>query len=245
MSLTQLYPLAGTQPVDVDGEGAREALERLYRIPSRPWLRVNLVASVNGSAAGTDGTSTGLTNRTDRKILGAIRRLADVVLVGASSVRAEGYLLPRTAALAVVTGSGDLTGHRIPPGLEPGRLLVICPEQARGRVRSSLGGASAEIIAAEAQDSAVSPSAIIAALHGRGLSSIVCEGGPQLASALLSAGLVDELCLTTSPLLTAARLPMLPGVAAGRRLRLSQLLVDESDALYARWSVPDRPATGK
>ena len=58
------------------------------------------------------------------------------------------------------------------------------------------------------------------------------------------AGLVDELCLTTSPLLTAALLPMLPGVASERRLRLSQLLVDESDALYARWSVPVRPATG-
>jgi riboflavin biosynthesis pyrimidine reductase len=245
VSLTRLYPLGGMQPIDVDGEGARAALEELYRVPGRPWLRINLVASVNGSAGGADGTSTGLTNRTDRKILGAIRRLADVVLVGASSVRAEGYLLPRTAVLAVVTGTGDLTGHRMPPDVEHGRLLVICPPSAVDRVRSSLGSASADVFAVPAAGTIVSPDAIIGALHARGLSSIVCEGGPQLAAQLVTAGLADELCLTTSPLLGGALLPMLPGVARARRLRLSQLLVDEADALYARWAISAQQATAR
>jgi riboflavin biosynthesis pyrimidine reductase len=244
VSLTRLYPLGGTQPVDVDGDGARAALEQLYRVPGGPWLRINLVASVNGSVVGADGTSSGLTSRTDRKILGAIRRLADVVLVGASSVRAEGYLLPRTAPLAVVTGSGDLTGHRIPADVERGRLIVICPQTAVDRVRASLNGASADIVAVNGVGPVVPADAITAALHGRGHSSIVCEGGPQLAAQLVTAGLADELCITTSPTLTGTLLAMLP-VSSETPLRLSQLLVDESDALYARWSLPTKPTTRK
>lgn len=246
MSLTRLYPTksgtAAAESIDLDADGAREALAELYRIPNPQWLRINLVASVNGSAAGTDGTSNTLTSRTDRKILGAIRRLSDVVLVGASSVRAEGYLLPRTAPLAVVTGSGDLTGHRIPADVERGRLIVICPEAALPRVRSSLGGASVEIITVPGIGS-VEPRHIVEALRERGFASIVCEGGPQLAVQLVNADLVDEVCLTTSPVLSGMRLPMLGGVEGARRLRLSQLLLDESDALYARWSLPERPAS--
>lgn len=241
MSLTRLYPAAAASPdpVDLDADGARQVLAELYRIPRPSWLRINLVASVNGSAAGTDGTSNTLTSRTDRKILGAIRRLSDVVLVGASSVRAEGYLLPRTAPLAVVTGSGDLSGHRIPADVAPGRLIVLCPQSALPTVHASLGGASAEIIPVPG-GGALDPGQIVRSLRERGLASIVCEGGPQLAVQLVNAGLVDEVCLTTSPVLSGMRLPMLGGVGSDRRLSLAQLLVDEADALYARWMLPAR-----
>jgi riboflavin biosynthesis pyrimidine reductase len=234
MRLTRLLPGPATG-FDLDAADATAVLDGLYRPPRRRWLRLNLVASVNGNAAGADGTSDTLTSRTDRRILGAIRRNADVVLVGASSVRAEGYFLPRSAPLAILTGSGDLTGHRIPADVEEGRIVVLCPPAASARARASLGGAAAAIV--ELDGPRIEPRAALTALHGRGHESVVCEGGPSLAAQLLDAELVDELCLSTSPRIVPGEFPVLPGLALGHPLLLDQLLVDEDGLLYARWVI--------
>lgn len=230
MTLRSLLP---GQEADVD----LDALADLYRPPRARWLRLNVIASVNGSVAGSDGTSQSLTNRTDRKILGVIRRAADLVLVGASSVRAEGYFLPRSARLAILTGSGDLTGHRIPADVAPGRILILCPPEAVGMVRATLGGAAIEIV--ELPGPRIDPADAAAALHRLGHESIVCEGGPTLAAQLLDADLVDELCLSTSPQLLPLRVPVLPNLAAGKHLQLAHLLLDEESTLYARWVLRD------
>ncbi|MEO6505562.1 MAG: dihydrofolate reductase family protein [Terrimesophilobacter sp.] len=246
MSLTRVYPVATgdrvPETVDLKEADARDRLASLYSTPHREWLRLNFVTSITGNAAGTDGTSDPLSSRTDRAVLGVIRRLSDVVLVGASSVRAEGYLLPRTTPLAVITGSGNLTGHRIPADIASGRLLVICPGAVARRVRSEVPSA-VDVIPIVSESGVVPVEQILAALRARGLSNIVCEGGPTLAAHLVTANLVDELCLTTSPTLGELRLPMLSGAVEDCMLSLAQLLVDESDALYARWMFPGRPAT--
>lgn len=227
MSLRSLLPRREAEDVDPD------ALPDLYRPPRARWLRLNFIASVNGSVAGPDGTSESLTNRTDRRILGVIRRAADIVLVGASSVRTEGYFLPRTAPLAILTGSGDLTGHRIPVDVEAGRIVVLCPPEAIGTLHASLGGAAVEVV--ELAGPRIDPAVAVAALHRLGHSSIVCEGGPTLAAELLEADLVDELCLSMSPQLLPLRAPMLTGLAVARPVRLEQLLLDDESTLYARW----------
>jgi riboflavin biosynthesis pyrimidine reductase len=177
VTLRSLLPALATD-IDLDVD-----LDGLYLPSRRRWLRLNFIASVNGSVAGVDGTSQSLTNRTDRRILGAIRRAADVVLVGASSVRTEGYFLPRSAPLAVLTGSGDLSGHRIPADVAPGRVVVLCPPAAVATVRSSLGAAAIDVV--ELAGPRIDPGSAIAALHDRGHDSIGCEGGPSLAAQLL------------------------------------------------------------
>jgi riboflavin biosynthesis pyrimidine reductase len=231
VNLTRLLP----QPpltIDTTADDAAARLEELY--PSEAtWLRINMIASLNGSAVGVDGTSNTLTSRVDRRILGAIRRQSDIVLVGATSIRNEGYLMPRTAALAVVTASGDLEGNRIPGDLEPGRLIVVCPSHAAARVRKHLPG-SVDIV--ETGDARPDAAGIVNALRDRGYRRIVCEGGPNLAAQLLDAGLADELCLSTSPQTVPSVLPVLPG-RLQHWFALTQLLVDEDGALYARWQV--------
>ncbi|MDP3209548.1 MAG: hypothetical protein Q8M65_10400 [Rhodoglobus sp.] len=109
MILTRVHPGPAER---VDAASDRDRLLELYRADPGS-LRLNLVADISGSAAGTDGTSDGLTSRSDRKVLGVIRELSDVVLVGAASVRAEGYQLPRRSRLAILTSTGDLGGHRL------------------------------------------------------------------------------------------------------------------------------------
>lgn len=214
-------------------------VDQLYSTPRATWLRINLVLSVDGSVVGSDGTSNSLTGGADRKVLGAIRRAADVVLVGASSVRAEGYQLPKAAPLAVVTASGDLGGHSFADA-EPGRLLVLCPPDAVAAVERS--APHAQIIKVDAPAGRIAPETIVSALRDRGYQSIVCEGGPALATQLLAAGLVDELCLSTSPVIAGtAHAPF--GEAATSAslrpvsLRLTQLLMDEAGFQFARWAV--------
>jgi riboflavin biosynthesis pyrimidine reductase len=235
MILRRVHPTPGGT-IDLEAADAREQLLDWYRPPSADWLRLNLVSTVNGSAAGSDGTSDTITSETDRRILGAIRDHSDVVLVGAASVRAEGYRVPKNSRLAVLTSRGELEGHRVAADALD-RLIVICPPAVSAGIREVFPGATvlnAALVDPERSDSALSVASSIAALRDRGFASIVCEGGPNLAGQLLNERLVDELCLTVSPLLTTTALP-LPTTEA--RLTLSQLLIDESSSMYSRWTV--------
>lgn len=236
MILTRVVP-PGDVPLQLDVPDDRAHLVELYRPERSEWLRLNLIGSVSGSAVGSDGTSETLTNPTDRLLLRVIRDLSDVVLVGAASVRAEGFGVPRHSALAVVTGSGDLSGHRIVTDGHRGDLVVLCPASAASLVRATLGDTAASIIEVAADEPGMlAPAAIVAALRSAGYSSIACEGGPNLAAQLVDAGLVDEICLTLSPVLNGSALPIFGGTTfAERRLTLTQLLADEASGLYARW----------
>ncbi len=245
MILTRVFP-ERDRPVDLESPDARERLTELYRPPRAEWVRLNLVGSVSGGATGADGTSETLTNATDRVILGVIRMLADVVLVGANSVRAEGYFVPRKAALAVVTSSGDLSEHRITNTGQRGPLLVLCPASAAARARDTVTEPTATIMVVPDVDGILPAAAIITALRDAGYPSIVGEGGPMLAAHLLQSGVVDELCLTTSPVVNGASSPLFGGAEfAGRPVALDQLLVDDASGLYARWSLrePAEPST--
>lgn len=229
-----------TLAVDLSEPGAAARLDELYRPARQQWLSINLVASIDGGAQGGDGTSGTLTRGADRRVLGAIRRNSSIVLVGAATVRAEGHLFPRSTSLAVATLSGDLTGHAFPHDLEVGRLVVVCPSAAKDTVRRTLDGVPATVVGID--DDTVSPQELIDALRGHGHDTIVCEGGPSLASQLIDAELVDELCLTTSPVIlgdAAASLPAL-AVTARHELELAQLLTDSTGSVYARWALSPR-----
>ena len=225
---------------DVEAPDTREWLADLYS-PSSPFLvRLNFVTSINGSAVGADGTSESLTSRTDRRILGVIRQHADVVLVGARTVRREGYLAPKHARLAVVTRSGDLSGHRLGDSFL--RPIIVCPRSAVPRVEQQMRSATVEILPLESE--ALDPAEILAGLRDRGLPGVVCEGGPTLAAGLLDAGLVDELCLTTSPVLRAPGLPLFPQLTGAPAATLRHLLADDDGYLYARWAIGKGQAAG-
>jgi riboflavin biosynthesis pyrimidine reductase len=238
--LTRVFPALG-EPIDTDADDAQERLARLYEPGAARWLRLNLITSVDGSAVGDDGTSESLSSRADRKILGVIRRHGQVVLVGASSVRAEGYQIPRTVPLAVVTSSGRFDGHRISPAIEAGRLIVLCPASAEETVRESLGEVPARVLTLPDAHGRLDATAIVEALRSLGFDRVLCEGGPALAAQLVDADLVDDLCLATSPRLGGGDLRLLGNRGAdGKPLELRQLIVDDAGGLYARWLLPGR-----
>jgi riboflavin biosynthesis pyrimidine reductase len=222
--------------------------------PDRPFVRCNMISSIDGAIA-VEGRSGMLGGPADRRVFATLRSLADVILVGAGTVRAEGYGPARLGAdgraareqrgqaplppIAVVTSSAHLDWSA-PFFTEAGaRPLVLTSsegaERAGGRAREV-----ADVIVAGQRG--VDLPAAVALLHGRGLRHVLGEGGPGLNAELAAAGLLDELCLTMAPRLVGGAGPR---VLAGEELRppvdleLVQLL-EEDGFLFYRFRLPPR-----
>lgn len=233
--MTEVLPASGER-VDAAAPDARAWLAERYRRDDDTPVRLNMIASLTGAAAGADGTSDTLTSRLDRAILATIRSAADVVLVGAQSVRAEGYIVPRAARLAVVSVSGDLGGHRLDPErAAAGGVLLLVPEDA-----DATAPAGVELVRV-AGSGQLAPADVLGALRARGLDHVVCEGGPGLASQFAAAGLIDEYCVTVAPTLTPAVGPFLR-LASPVDTEVRGHLVDEDGFSYLRLRVRRDPA---
>lgn len=229
---------------DVSEPEGRAWLETVYASDRARFVRLNMIASLTGAAAGADGTSNTLTSPTDRAILGIIRAWADVVVVGAATVRAERYLLPRRARLAIVTATGDLGSHRLHGAGD--RVLLVTPQSRAEIVRDRAGLLQAELLPVPG-DGELDPRAIVDALAARDLGRIVCEGGPTLAARFAAAGVIDEYCVTIAPVLESAGHAILP-LAERVDTDVAGMLVDEAAFSYLRLrprrSGPDVAASG-
>ncbi|PPB50814.1 pyrimidine reductase family protein [Arthrobacter pityocampae] len=239
--ITSLVPATGA-PVDDD------ALHRIYAYPvgDRPYVRFNFVAAADGAAT-SGGFSAGLGNDGDQRIFAVLRRLADVVLVGAGTIRAEGYGgelvdddarawrrthgLAAHPAVAVISGSLALDPSTDFFRRAPVRPLVLTSASAPADRRAALERV-ADVVDCGADT--VEAHAVLAELGRRGLPRILCEGGPAVLGDFTRSGAVDELCLSISPLLVGGDGPR---IAVGSSpddalaLELSSLLTEDS-ALY-------------
>lgn len=215
-------------------------IELAYAYPQgRPWLRVNMVASADG-AAWVKGLSGGLSSRGDRRIFGVLRGLADVILAGAATVRTEGYgpakrrpSRPVPPPIAVLTRRLDLDlGSPLFTAAETPTIVITC--ESAPADRRAEAAKQAEVIVAGGDR--VDPALAVRALHERGLGKILCEGGPRINAQLAAADLIDELCLSVSPMLvggTAARI--MNGETSLVKLTLRQVL-EEEGVLFHRYT---------
>jgi riboflavin biosynthesis pyrimidine reductase len=224
-------------------------LRALYAFPTeRPWVRANMVASVDGSAV-RGGRSEGLSGAADKKVFGVLRGLCDAVLVGAGTARVEGYrgLKARATYAEVRAELGQSPAPRLVVvsrrlDLDPTselfagdqRTVVVTHRSSNQGARERLAEV-ADIIVAGAD--IVDLPAALDELTALGLSRILCEGGPHLLSDLAGSGRLDELCLTVSPLVvggTGSRVLSGPGLDDDVPLRLAHLLEDDG-VLLGRW----------
>jgi riboflavin biosynthesis pyrimidine reductase len=211
--MRQVYP--GGSALDDAALAALYGYPDLGPPPAR-WLRANMVASLDGAAT-VDGRSGGLSNEADQQVFALLRAHADVILVGAGTARAEGYgpVRPQSEGLrwawlrdgrtpsppiAVVTRALDLDlGSALLAEAPPhARTIVITTESALPGRRAAAARTAEVIVAGEVS---VDLKAAVDSLAERGHQRISCEGGPHLLAQLADAGLLDELCLTVSPLL--------------------------------------------
>lgn len=230
-------------------------LSRLYGYPSALdgiWLRANFITSLDGGAtvAGTSGT---LAGPCDRAVFMLLRELADVILVGAGTVRTEGYSGARLSVverqqrqardqsavprLAIVTKLGRLgrdmpvfTRTEVPP-------LVLTCAAVTNETRSLISDL-AEVVDCSGEDpTRVDEVAVLTSLQARGLCHILTEGGPMLLGSFIERALLDELCLTIAPAVVggpARRIATGPSELL-TRMRCAHVLTDDAGYLYTRY----------
>lgn len=203
----------------------------------RPWVLANMVSSLDGSAT-TDARSGGLSSAADKAVFRLLRRLADVVVVAAGTMRAESYgpvRGPDPAPVAVVTRSIDLDFASAFFTEAVARPIVLTCEAATPERRAEASRLADVIVAGEA---GVDLAVAFRELAGRGHRVALCEGGPTLLAEVVTAGLLDELCLTLAPVLVAGagirilRGPPLPELV---RLPLASVL-EEDGSLFLRYA---------
>jgi riboflavin biosynthesis pyrimidine reductase len=245
----QLRALGATESVD---EGR---LADFYTYPDNLrscWVRGNMIASLDGGAT-ADGKSGGLAGKGDRAVFSQMRHAADVILVGASTVRIENYSgaqLPVAARqarqrrgqaevppIAVITRSGDLdpsallfTRTEVPP-------LILTSARTVEDTRHRLGAVAEVIDTSGADPNSADPTVILNVLAERGLFRVLAEGGPLFLGSLIENGLMDELCLTVAPILVGgASKRIVTGLGdVHTKMRRAHLLADDDGYLYTRY----------
>jgi riboflavin biosynthesis pyrimidine reductase len=183
-----------------------------------------MVTSIDGSTV-LDGQSGGLSSSADREVLLTLRSFADVIIVGAGTVRSEGYGIPRKVGqrIGVVSRSGniDLTTDLFTSGAG----FLIVPEDAP----------PCSVFSVRAGVGELDLGAALRALPGQP-QFVQAEGGPALNGALASANLIDEINLTTSPLVIGGHGPRLLSGATSLSARYQLIhLLEDDGFLFSRY----------
>lgn len=130
-------------------------------------IRLNMAIDIYGRYADARGKSAGLSSTADRQLMKLIRSGADALVVGASTIRAEGWNLPAKGLLVVLSTSGNLPWEDCP---DPRRVYVLKEKQTTADM--------------------------VDVLTDMGLSQILVEGGRNVARQFAAQQLFDDVCLT-------------------------------------------------
>jgi riboflavin biosynthesis pyrimidine reductase len=238
-----------------DGDEVTDPLAPYARVdrthgPGPCWVMGHMVGGLDGSAA-IRGRVGALSTAPDAELFRLTRALADVVLVGAETVRREGYGAvrlppgrvaareaagrPGTPPLALVTRSLNLDWSAkvfADPPPESRTLVITCAAADLGRLQRAREVADVVI----AGDERVDPVLAMRRLSELGHRIVLCEGGPTWLGELVAAGCLDELCLTIAPLIGGDPLPVsiAPPGAPLARFALRHVLRD-GDTLFLRY----------
>jgi 5-amino-6-(5-phosphoribosylamino)uracil reductase len=230
-------------------------LRQLYAYPQDPdrcVVLANFIASLDGGST-VSGTSGGLGGPGDRRLFALLRELADVIVVGAGTAKAENYAGAKMTAfqrqrrqqcgqgevppIAVVTRTADLA-HDLPVlvNAEVPTMVLTCADAAPGARRRL--ATAAEVIDCSGDDPGRVDLAIaMSRLADRGLLRVLTEGGPTLLGTFVAQGMLDELCLTCAPMLVGGNAVRLTGGVdlALTRMRPMHVLTDVEGYLYLRY----------
>jgi riboflavin biosynthesis pyrimidine reductase len=232
----QLFPvyIDPVDPVDVYGQ--------MPEVTGRPAVRLNMIASVDGGTA-ISGVSRGLGGLADHELFFVLRSVADVIVVGAGTARAERYgpsKLPASLQdarsrrgqtplppIAVLTRSCQLEWEAPFFTTATARPIVITVSDATAANRARAAEVADVILAGSRE---VELARALDSLGERGARFVLVEGGPTVNGQLALAGLLDELCLTVSPrLLSGDSKRIMGGAPLSDPTRLELASICEQD----------------
>lgn len=219
--------------------------------PDRPAVRLNMIVSVDGGTS-WNGVSGALGGAADKALFAVLRSFADVILVASGTMKAEEYgpaVMPPgeqearrargqapTPRIAVVSRTCDFDWTAPFFTEAQARPVVVTVAAAPERNRAHAATVADVVIAG---DEDVDLESALTELGESG-THVLAEGGPTLNGALAQAGLLDELCVSLSPLLASGDAKrLIAGSALDKleRLRLHSIC-EADDYLFLRY----RPA---
>jgi riboflavin biosynthesis pyrimidine reductase len=221
--------------------------------PDRPWVLVNMIATVDGAATDTAGRSGGLGGSADRRVFRAVRAVADIIVAGAATVVTEDYGPPRIPPdledlrlahgksphprVAVVSGSLTLEpSHRLFTDAASRPIVVTCRHPDASR-RAALADV-ADIVEVDADTPGTLDWGLaLGELRRRGHAVALIEGGPISNGQIIADDLVDEMCLSLSPVLVGGDAPRVAQASTPgnlRPLRLDRVL-EQDGFLFLRY----------
>lgn len=226
-----------------------DALAEIYAWRPRPgpWVRCNFAVSLDGAITGPDGRSASVNSEADHVVFELLRALSDVVVVGAGTLRSEGYTplsvekrwhatrsasgLHDTLPLVCVSRAGELPPRLV--GSPPGSVLLATHTRSPGLARSREQLGADHVL--ECGEDAVDDRRLVALLAERGWTHILSEGGPQLMSSLIAAQVLDEVCLSVTPVVVGGDGPRMTTTAAPLTGYRPRVLVEGDGTLIGRW----------
>ncbi|MFG1934569.1 dihydrofolate reductase family protein [Mycobacterium sp. NPDC048908] len=227
-----------------------DALRDIFAYPedlSRPRFRANFIASIDGAVT-LDGAGRKLGTPTDRRVFSRLREVADVILVGATTAKSKPYLdiqlipearswrlsrgLAAALHVAVVSSSGVISPQLLHNSTPP---IVIVSRSADRSARRALEASGA--IVKQMPDGRIASASIRHALADLGLNRVLVEGGPTFFSQLVADNEIDELCLTTSPMMVAGPARRVAATVAHVEIHMqrSTVLLGSDGTVIVRW----------
>ena len=187
---------------------------------AKPWMRCNMVSTVDGSATGAAGDSGSINNDADGRVFRVLRGLADVIVVGAGTAKAEAYG-PADVPIVLVSRKGSV-------------YMATCSRSdGVDAARELLGEEHVLTLGSHRVDLAL----LKKELADRGWVHQLCEGGPHLLRDLVFQGCVDELTATTVPQIVGGGYGRITeGAPVETELDLT-LLLEDHGTLLGRWRV--------
>ncbi|MCL5076725.1 MAG: dihydrofolate reductase family protein [Actinobacteria bacterium] len=168
------------------------------------WIRANFATAANGVVK-VDDQSQAVSGPPDRAIFNYLRKQCNAILVGAGTARKENYGVPQPnpdsharPRLVIVSNSLDIPSNAKFLDREHPPLIVTSAKsyESNNDEIDGFGNLAEFVILGEEK---VDLSRVKTLLSSMALTSVLCEGGPNLFSQLLSLKLINELCLTISP----------------------------------------------
>lgn len=206
---------AGIEVVeDVLAQAARSLNEAFFKwIRTRtPFVSLKVAMTLDGKTATSTGESKWITNEASRRYVHELRDRCDAVLTGIGTVLADDPALtarlPDGARnpLRVVVDSmarTPLTARVVTDGCAP-TVVAVSTHAPESRV-AALRTAGADVLVCGGADVRVDLPALLTALGGRGVTSVLTECGATLNGALLTAGCVDRVYAFFAPKLVGGQ----------------------------------------
>ena len=240
--------------LEAESRRLNEAFEKYIRT-GLPFVTLKAAATMDGRLSAASGDSRWVTGGASREAVHTLRHRHDAIMIGAgTALRDDPSLTTRTPVpglnpVRIVVDSGLRLPLRLKlftDGQAP-TIVLAARDADEGRKRA-LEAAGVEVIGCEIRDGRIDLRDAMRKLGGRGIGSVLLEGGGRLNGAMLAAGLVDKIAVFYAPkIVGSAGTPLFDWPGAGRMAEAVRLERIEIERYGEDWCVtgyPERPEEG-